>query len=138
MITPLYLFLSNRFITRTEAQTRAQDWIDDVQPHIDLPEYTPGTPAGHAALVHGQLDLCDLALDLSNETNARFLDSDDGIARWSPIAIEHDDALSLALAEWLVRQCSATESLYLPTGRTLRVTATGAVLLGADGQEVTP
>jgi hypothetical protein len=121
-----------------DAAAAVQDWLDDVRPHIDLPEYTPGTPLAHAALCHGQLDVFDLALDFSNETEARYLDADTGICSWCPRDIEHDDALSLALAEWLARQCGPTESLHLPTGRVLRVTATGAVVLGVDGREVTP
>jgi hypothetical protein len=142
MTTPLYLYAA-ALIPAADAiaRIRAED-LDDAHPAVDADEYAlagadnwndlaslcvPGEPLGR------------IADRMMRATCARTVHHRTGTDAYPHWQIDSDLQVRRAVAEWLWRQHVALGcETYLPTGRTLRVTADGAAVLGPHGQAVAP
>lgn len=142
MTTPLYLYAA-AILPAADAVARIRaEGIDDATLYVDAEEYAladadqwidmasrcvPGDPLGR------------IADRMMRRSDARTLHPRTGTDAYPHGQIESDQQVRRAIAEWLWRQHVGLGcETYLPTGRTLRVTATGAVVLDAYGREVAP
>jgi hypothetical protein len=140
MTIPLYLYTS-RLLPAADAIARIRaDDICPAFPTYDVEEYAVAdadTWVDMASRCVPGGSLCRIADRMMRDCRARTLHPRTGTDAFAHGQIESDLQVRRAVAEWLWRQHVGLGcETYLPTGRTLRVTATGAVVLGADGREV--
>ena len=132
MITPLYLYSATLLpLDDVIARIRAED-LDDAHPAVTADEYaladanTWGDMASRC--VPGEA-LGRIADRMMRHSDARTVHARTGTDAYPHGQVASDLQVRRAIAEWLWRQHVAVGcETYLPTGRTLRVTASGAVV----------